>query len=329
MPLDTGGLTQFDFRVDGESLSSLPDTYAPTLQSGPDIGSALKAVREFRGLSLSELADTTRVRAAYLAAIEEMRLEKLPSRPFTIGYIRAYAKALGLDGEAAVDRFRAETPPPEAGLREPVGVDRGRDPRLAAIAVGAALIIGAIVLWNIAQRAINEEAPPPSSAPETAAPLVTASGPVALGAPLPAPVESTTPTPYETPGLAAAAAAGGSADAALAAAKLAAADKSALPVEPKTPLPTTFTPQGQVYGVPAQESVVTLQALKSASVIVRGADGSVYFARQLAAGEAYRAPALAGLVADVSDPAAIQVFVGGQTRGLLPAAQTSLSKLAG
>jgi hypothetical protein len=42
--------------------------------------------------------------------------------------------------------------------------------------------------------------------------------------------------------------------------------------------------------------VVTLQAIKSASLIVRGADGSVYFARQLRAGEAYRAPQLGGLV---------------------------------
>lgn len=329
MPLDTGGLTHLDFRVDGESPLSLAETYAPTLQSGADIGSALKAVREHRGLSLSELAEATRIRDAYLAAIEDMRLEKLPSRPFTIGYIRAYAKALGLDGEAAVERFRAETPAPEDGLREPVGVSEGGDPRLAAFAVGAALIIGAIVLWNIAQRAITDAAPPPSSAPGTALPVVTASGPVALGAPLPAPVESTTPTPYETPGLAAAAAADGSADAALAAAKLAKAEAAARPAEPQAPLAPTFTPQGQVYGVAAEESVVTLQALKSAALIVRGVDGSVYFARQLSPGEAYRAPALKGLVADVSDPTAFQVFIGGQTRGLLPAAQTALGKLTG
>ncbi|WP_374575880.1 helix-turn-helix domain-containing protein [Phenylobacterium sp.] len=327
MPLDTGGLSQLDFRVDGESPSGLPETFVPTVQSGPDIGSALKAAREFRGLTLSGLAETTRIRAAYLEAIEQMRLERLPSRPFTIGYIRAYAKALGLDGDAAVERFRAETPAPEDGLRAPVGVTPAGDPRLAAIAVGAALIIGAIVLWNIAQRAINEEAPPPSAAPETAAPVVTASGPVTLGAPLPAPVESTTPPPYETPGLAAAAAAGGSADAALAAAAQRAKEAAAPPV-PAAPLPATFSPAGAVYGVDADKSLVTLQALKSTSLIVRGADGSVYFARQLAAGEAYRAPMLDGLVAEVSDPHAIHVFVAGQTKGLLPDAKTALSKLA-
>ncbi|HMP62440.1 MAG TPA: helix-turn-helix domain-containing protein, partial [Phenylobacterium sp.] len=69
----------------------------PTLESGPNIGAALKAAREFRGLSLQDVADSTCIRRAYLAAIEEMRLDDLPSRPFTVGYIRAYAKALGLD----------------------------------------------------------------------------------------------------------------------------------------------------------------------------------------------------------------------------------------
>lgn len=326
MPLDTGGLTEVHFRADGESLSALPESYAPTVHAGPNIGAALKAVREFRCLSLADLAESTRIRAAYLTAIEEMQLEKLPSRPFTIGYIRAYAKALHLDGEAAVQRFRAETPEPEAGLREPVGVSHDGDPRLMAIAVAAALIIGAIVLWNIAQRAITAEEPPAPAAPESAAPVITASGPMTLGAPLPAPVESTTPAPYETPGLAAAAAAGGSVDAARAAAALAGNEDTAAPA---APLPQTFTPQGPVYGAAPAESVVTLQALKPAALIVRGADGSVYFARQLAAGEAYRAPVLPGLVADVSDPAAFHVFIGGQTRGLLPAAQTTLGKLQG
>ena len=62
---------------------------------------------------------------------------------------------------------------------------------------------------------------------------------------------------------------------------------------------------------------------------MRGADGSVYFARQLAKGEAYRAPPLSGLVVDVSEPPAFQVFVDGRSRGLLSANQTSLSRLAG
>ena len=72
-----------------------------------------------------------------------------------------------------------------------------------------------------------------------------------------------------------------------------------------------------------------MQALKPAALIIRGADGSVYFARQLAPGEAYRAPQVAGLTIDVSEPQDFQVFVGGQSTGVLPAAQVLVSRLAG
>jgi hypothetical protein len=145
------------------------------------------------------------VRRAYLQAIEEMQLEKLPSRPFTIGYIRAYAEALGVDAEAAVERFKAEEPVLDEPLRAPVGVNNDRDPRLMAIVLAGVVILAAIVLWNVAQRAMSESAPPSPTAPAKAAAKALdaqKAGPVALGAPLPAPVESTTPAPYETPGLA-------------------------------------------------------------------------------------------------------------------------------
>jgi cytoskeletal protein RodZ len=337
MPLDTGGLTELDFQPEGGAAPSPLETLIPTLASGPNIGAALRAVREYQHRTLEDVAETTRVRRAYLAAIEDMRLDALPSRPFTIGYIRAYATELGLDGEAAVARFRAEQPDPDQSLREPVGVQNGRDPRLGLIGVAGAVIIAAIFIWNVAQRVFTEHAPPPppvaaapaAPAPRPAAAPATPPPAVALGAPLPPPVESTTPPPYETPGLAEAAAA-----------KAAAGDPDghiAVPVAPvvkKAPppppnLPQTFQAQGQVYGAPAADaSTVTLQARKPASIIVHGADGTVYFARQLAAGEAYRAPALPGLTVDVSEADSFQVFAAGQSKGLLPTGQTAVAKYA-
>ncbi len=332
MALDTGRVTDLHLRSDGPVDPGPVESDMPTLTSGPNIGAALKAVRESRGLSVEALAEITRIRRAYLAAIEEMRLEQLPSRPFTIGYVRAYANALGLDGEAAVDRFKLDEPTPDTALREPVGVSNEKDPRLTLVLVVGTLMIGAIVLWNVAQRAMSDQQPPPAAAaPQTAAvsPAAAApTGPVSLGAPLPAPVESTTPAPYETPGLADATAAGGSSDAVIAAKQAAKANPDAQPVVPAESLPATFAASGTVYGAEPGLSVVTLQARKSTSLIVRGADGAVYFARQLAAGEAYRAPALKGLTVEVSDPAAVQVFVGGQSKGLMPAPTAALEKLA-
>lgn len=335
MPLDTGRIAALDVSGETHISPTIEAILSPTLDDGPDIGSALKAVREHLGRSLEDVAEDTRIRRAYLAALEEGRLEALPSRPFTIGYVRAYAKALGLDGEAAVERFRREEPAPDQALRAPLGVQgEGRDPRVALVAMALAAVVGAIVLFNVAQRLMDQR---PGPSPVVAAPVAVAPAKpapaaqpaaVALGAPLPPPLESTTPPPYETPGLAAAV--DGSADAAEAAmkARKAAEAQAPIPAAPSEALPATFVAQGAVYGGPAESSPVVLQARKPASLIVRGADGSVYFARQLAAGEAYRAPALPGLTVDVSEPQAFQVFVAGQTKGLLATPQTPVSKLA-
>ncbi|HXI87066.1 MAG TPA: helix-turn-helix domain-containing protein, partial [Parvularculaceae bacterium] len=72
-------------------------------------GAHLKAVREASGLSLDEVSERTHIKAAYLAAIEEMRPEHLPSRPFAIGFARVYAEAMGLDANAVIARFKDET----------------------------------------------------------------------------------------------------------------------------------------------------------------------------------------------------------------------------
>lgn len=333
MPLDSGGVTQLYSSGDIESADHYGPTEEPSLYYGPDIGAALKAAREFRGLSLQDVSDATRIRRTYLAAVEDMRLEELPSRPFTLGYIKAYAKHLDLDPEEAVSRFKESSPDPDEPLRAPVGVRRERDPRMGMIIAGGVLIVAAIVLWNIAQRAISEEAPPPATAPESVASAlpVAPSGTVPLGAPLPAPVEASTPEVYKTPGLEAAAAAEGSADAAAAAqkirkdAELVAAANAAPLVSPGTP----FVARGPVHGADANASTVTFQARKATTLIVRGSDGSVYFARSLSAGEAYRAPNTKGIAVEVGDPASVDVFVAGKLKGAMTAPTATVSSLIG
>lgn len=291
------------------------------------LGAALRAVREGLGRSVQDVANDTRVRRVYLEAIEEMRLDALPSRPFAIGYIRAFATSLGLDPEVAIERFKTDDPVLDEPLHAPVGMPDDRDPRVAAFLIGALVIISAIVLWNIAQRAMSANAPPSSLTPQAATAKALASvkpGVVELGYPLPAPVESTTPPAYETPGLAEAM--GLEADPS--------ASNASSPSRPATSvdvaaLPQVFAAQGKVYDAgAAQVSTVTLQALKPASLILRGTDGSVYFARQLSKGEAFRVPQIAGLTLDVSKADDFQVFVSGHSRGVLPAQQVLASKLA-
>jgi hypothetical protein len=210
-----------------------------------------------------------------------------------------------------------------------VGVSHDRDPRLSALIAAGCVIVAAIFAWNIAQRAMMEAAPPPPAASELAAARAIAAmkpGVVELGAPLPPPVESTTPAPYETPGMATADPDGTSHSGRPV--PVGHVDPNAAP-DPAT-LPQVFEAEGKAYGAAAnQPSYVTLKALKPASLIVRGVNGQVYFARQLAKGESYRVPAMGGLVLAAPDPYALQVFVGGRSRGVLPSAETAAGALAG
>ncbi len=334
MPLDTGNVRRLHLVTDADTDEAPVVAYQPSLDEGADIGMALKSAREFRGLTTQDVADATRIRQAYIEALEDLRFEDLPSRPFTIGYVRAYAGLLGLDAETAVARFKNDAPDEGAELRAPVGVRRERDPRLALIFAGGLLVVGAILLWNVAQRAITKVEPPPQVAPAAASTQVqahAANSNVALGAPLPAPVESTTPEPYKTPGLDEAAANGGSVDAANAATKTkAAADAKAGITDPsqQVRVGAFFKPKGQMLGASqADGSGVILQARKATSLMVRGPDGAPIFTRWLSTGDAYRAPRTPNLTVDVVEPEAFDVYYGGVLTSRLTSNQTALAKL--
>jgi hypothetical protein len=78
-----------------------------------EIGSALRTVRERRGLELGEVERETRIRERYLAALEEERFELLPARAYAKGFLRVYADFLGLDGRLIVEEFNARFPEAE------------------------------------------------------------------------------------------------------------------------------------------------------------------------------------------------------------------------
>ncbi|HEX8233580.1 MAG TPA: helix-turn-helix domain-containing protein [Caulobacteraceae bacterium] len=314
MPLDSG-----TYDDGGVAASDRP---------AAGIGAIFRATREHQGLSLADVAESTCIRRAYLQGLEEMRLEQLPARPFAIGYVKSYAQALGMDPAAAVARFKEEAPDLAEPLRPPVGVEKKGDRRLGLMVALGVVVLAAIVIWNVAQRAMTSAAPPPLAVPETSKAAFAApprTGSVEVAAPKAAPAESTVPEPYVTPGLMESAQTGGESSKGNATGLGALAQVATAPAMSAPPL---FIPRGRIYGAPATASSVTLQARKSASLIVSGPEGVVYFAQQLQAGEAYRAPAgLANATMDVSDPLAFDVYVGGQIRAPLPAAQTPLGKV--
>jgi cytoskeleton protein RodZ len=72
------------------------------------IGSVLREARERAGLDLRDLEETTKIRLRYLAALEDEHWDDLPSFAYAKGFLRTYAQALGLDGEALVDELRRQ-----------------------------------------------------------------------------------------------------------------------------------------------------------------------------------------------------------------------------
>lgn len=84
------------------------------------LGERFRAAREARGLSLSDVSEQIRIRSVYLAAIEEERWSAIGAPVYIRGFLRTYARFLGLDPDEIVTDFNAATAPPEpAGEPEP------------------------------------------------------------------------------------------------------------------------------------------------------------------------------------------------------------------
>ncbi len=65
-------------------------------------GEQLRREREMRDISLDEIAATTKIGTRLLRALEEEQFELLPGGIFNKGYVRAYAKYVGIDEEKAI-----------------------------------------------------------------------------------------------------------------------------------------------------------------------------------------------------------------------------------
>lgn len=68
----------------------------------------MRAAREAAGMTLKDIADTTRVPLRHLAALEEGNFDALPGTTYCAGFARAYARAVGLDEKELVAQLRGE-----------------------------------------------------------------------------------------------------------------------------------------------------------------------------------------------------------------------------
>src|SRR3954452_13852266 len=68
-------------------------------------GEELRREREIRGISLKEIADSTKISKRFLEAIERNDHRTLQAPVFTRGFVREYARYLGLSSEDMVNRY--------------------------------------------------------------------------------------------------------------------------------------------------------------------------------------------------------------------------------
>ena len=70
-------------------------------------GERLRREREMRGVSLEEIATATKIGTRSLKALEDEEFSKLPGGIFNKGFVRAYARFLGIDEDHAVVEYVA------------------------------------------------------------------------------------------------------------------------------------------------------------------------------------------------------------------------------
>jgi cytoskeleton protein RodZ len=240
------------------------------------LGAELREARRLQGWDLAQLAGSLRIRQSYLEAIENGRISDLPGTTYALGFVRAYASALGVPAEDAARRFRAEAEQVHGrpALRFPAPVPRQ----------GVFILAGAYGGWYwvtehratpvevvppIPDRLAEPGAKPPPS-PQVASLLPNTAPPAAVPPAPPLPTPAPAPPAAANPG----------------------ATVSAPPptvVVPPAPPPAAVTPSAAVTPTGAPRIVVKVSA--DAWITVKQPSGPPVLNKLMHAGDTWTAPA--------------------------------------
>ncbi|HEX9111098.1 MAG TPA: RodZ domain-containing protein, partial [Terriglobales bacterium] len=247
----------------------------------PSFGEKLRREREKRSITLDQISQSTKIGTRMLQALEDDKFNRLPGGIFNKGFVRAYARHLGLDEEQTVAEYleasgdappvQPELPPEESVRRLEASAD-GPNRQLPWGVFAAILLLVALALsiWSHRQKkhegpAAQASPPPPAaqqSVADHAAPNATSSGPAVPSSgknPLtPSPVSSTVSPAAQVPPANTPA-------------------KNAATAAPKTPPETTAPPA-------PGEFVVVIQAREDSWTTIT-ADGSTVYSGILSAGD--------------------------------------------
>ena len=127
-----------------------------------DAGAVLRAARERAGLSVPAVAQSLKLTVRVVEALEANDRQRLPAMVYLRGFVRNYARLLGLDAEPLLSAFESERPATvERGAEAPgsggagftsisnLSGRRGKRERRPLAAAGAALSLMAVVLLGV------------------------------------------------------------------------------------------------------------------------------------------------------------------------------------
>ncbi len=146
----------------------------------PALGEEFRSAREARGITLSEVAEQIHIRSVYLNAIENEEWAAIGAPVYVRGFIRTYARFLGLDAEDAVGRFNESAPAERSTSTASVSLDEREGSGLSIWAVLGTLVALALVgfvayeYWQYVQGGSGRA--PVAAATATPQPRAAASG---------------------------------------------------------------------------------------------------------------------------------------------------------
>jgi cytoskeletal protein RodZ len=127
----------------------------PEVGSSSDFGGRLRRQREERGVSLREIATTTKLSIAQLEALERNDLSRLPGGIFLRGIVRSYAQQIGSDPESTIREFIERFPDesvvagsPQVYESDYEAATAPRFNRVLIIAVALAIVVLALGVWS-------------------------------------------------------------------------------------------------------------------------------------------------------------------------------------
>lgn len=128
-----------------ESENREPEIHEPVA-----FGQQLMLAREKAGMSIDEAARALNLKEETVEAIEDSALDKLPPVTFVQGYIRTYARLLGLSEEKILSEFEAEVPhnlESELHPRSPSQVGANSQTPVIKLVSVLVIVLAALVLF--------------------------------------------------------------------------------------------------------------------------------------------------------------------------------------